>query len=115
MLEKLHEFKFRSQGREPLILEAAILQVKPDRNDTFVSTFKQASRIISSMKGYIRHELQHCLERENQYILLVWWETLDDHVIGFRQSPQYQEWKQLLHDYYEPFPIVEHYENVDLT
>lgn len=98
-----------------MILEAAILQVKPDRNDTFVSTFKQASHIISSMKGYIKHELQHCLERENQYILLVWWETLDDHVIGFRQSPQYQEWKQLLHDYYEPFPTVEHYENVDLT
>ncbi|MFC5653389.1 antibiotic biosynthesis monooxygenase family protein [Paenibacillus solisilvae] len=98
-----------------MILEVAILQVKPERNDTFVSTFKQASAIISSMQGYIRHELQHCLERNNQYILLVWWETLEDHTTGFRQSPEYQEWKKLLHDYYDPFPTVEHYENVNLT
>jgi heme-degrading monooxygenase HmoA len=64
------------------------------------------------MKGYISHELQHCLENEFQYILLVKWETLEDHTIGFRQSEQYQEWKQLLHHFYEPFPVVEHYQMI---
>lgn len=90
------------------------MNVKPDMNDSFVDTFKQASSIIASMKGYIRHELQRCLEREGQYVLLVWWETLEDHVVGFRQSEQYQDWKRLLHHYYDPFPVVEHYENIPL-
>ncbi|TYP73751.1 heme-degrading monooxygenase HmoA [Paenibacillus methanolicus] len=83
-------------------------------NESFVDTFKQASSIIASMKGYIRHELQRCLEREGQYVLLVWWETLEDHVEGFRQSEGYQEWKRLLHHYYDPFPVVEHYESIPL-
>ncbi|MFC4100080.1 antibiotic biosynthesis monooxygenase family protein [Paenibacillus xanthanilyticus] len=97
-----------------MILEVAILNVKQEWNDSFVDTFRQASSIIASMKGYIRHELQRCLDREGQYVLLVWWETLEDHVEGFRQSEGYQEWKRLLHHYYDPFPIVEHYENIPL-
>ncbi|WP_148930192.1 antibiotic biosynthesis monooxygenase family protein [Paenibacillus methanolicus] len=97
-----------------MILEVAILNVKQEMNESFVDTFKQASSIIASMKGYIRHELQRCLEREGQYVLLVWWETLEDHVEGFRQSEGYQEWKRLLHHYYDPFPVVEHYESIPL-
>lgn len=97
-----------------MILEVAILQVKPEMNDTFVSSFKQASKIISSMKGYIHHELQKCVEDPNKCIFLVKWVALEDHVEGFRQSEQYLEWKKLLHHYYNPFPTVEHYESVNL-
>jgi heme-degrading monooxygenase HmoA len=50
------------------------------------------------------------MESEDKYILLVKWETLTDHTEGFRQSVGYQDWKQLLHHFYEPFPIVEHYQ-----
>ena len=78
----------------------------------FESAFGQAQSIICSMQGYVSHELQRCIERENEYILLVRWQTLDDHEIGFRQSPKYQEWKALLHHFYEPFPRVSHYELV---
>jgi heme-degrading monooxygenase HmoA len=41
--------------------------------------------------------------------LLVWWNRLEDHTVGFRGSPEYQEWKRLLHHFYDPFPEVEHY------
>jgi heme-degrading monooxygenase HmoA len=98
-----------------MIMELAILRVKPDMNDTFVASFREASAIISSMKGYIRHELQRCLERDCQYALLVWWETLEDHVDGFRKSEQYEQWRKLLHGYYDPFPVVEHYEAIPLA
>jgi heme-degrading monooxygenase HmoA len=64
------------------------------------------------MSGYISHELQRCLEVEHRYILLVRWQTLEDHTIGFRTSPEYQQWRSLLHHFYDPFPIVEHYEMV---
>ena len=97
-----------------MILEVAILEVKPNLNKDFETAFKQASNIIASMSGYLSHELQHCLENKNRYILLVRWEKLEDHTIGFRQSPQYQEWRKLLHHFYEPFPTVEHYQMVEL-
>ena len=95
-----------------MILEVAILNVKPGMNDAFESTFKEASNIIASMPGYLSHELQKCLEVSDRYLLLVRWETLEAHTIGFRQSPEYQKWKQLLHHFYEPFPVVEHYYSI---
>ena len=79
-----------------MIVEVAILHIKPEKINDFEPTFKIASKIISSRKGYISHELKKCMENENQYILLV-------------------KWKELLHDFYEPFSVVEHYESVELT
>jgi len=92
-----------------MILEAAILNVIPGKEGEFQAAFEQASPIIASMKGYISHQLQRCIEKEHRYILLVNWETLEDHTIGFRGSEEYQEWKRLLHHFYDPFPNVEHY------
>ena len=98
-----------------MILEVAILDIKEEKITEFEPTFKEASKIISSMNGYISHELQKCMETKNRYILLVKWETLEDHTIGFRESTEYQEWKALLHHFYEPFPVVEHYESIGIN
>jgi heme-degrading monooxygenase HmoA len=97
---------------QSMILEVAILDVKPGMTVEFEANFKKASTIIASMSGYISHELQRCIETENRYILLVRWQKLEDHTIGFRQSPEYQEWRAQLHHFYEPFPIVEHYQHI---
>lgn len=99
-------------GLKSMILEVAILSIKPGMSEGFKAAFKTASTIIAVMPGFISCELQHCLEIEHQYILLVRWQTLEDHIVGFRQSPQYLEWRSLLHHFYEPFPTVEHYEIV---
>ena len=98
-----------------MILEAAMLQVKRGMEAEFEATFRKASAIISSMEGYRSHELQRCLETEGKYLLLVEWATLEDHTIGFRQSKNYQEWKRLLHHFYEPFPTVEHFTKISLS
>lgn len=95
-----------------MILELALLNVRPGQSSSFEQAFAQAQAIISSMPGYVSHKLQRCLEERDKYLLLVEWETLEDHTVGFRQSPQYQDWKQLLHHFYDPFPTVEHYELV---
>lgn len=95
-----------------MILEVAILTVKAGQAADFEVAFRSASLIIASMKGYGRHELRRCLEIANQYVLLVEWDTLEDHTVGFRGSEQYQEWRRLLHHFYDPFPTVEHYEAV---
>ncbi len=93
-----------------MVLEAAILDVIPGQEKEFEDTFLNASSIISSINGYISHQLQHCVEKQNRYLLLVHWETLEAHTVGFRGSQEYQEWKKLLHHFYDPFPVVEHYE-----
>ncbi|MCR8845635.1 antibiotic biosynthesis monooxygenase [Paenibacillus sp. SC116] len=98
-----------------MILEVAILPIKPNLNNEFESAFKDASKIIKRMKGYISHELQKCMEEDNKYILLVKWEKLEDHTIGFRESAEYQDWKSKLHHFYNPFPVVEHYTNIELV
>lgn len=95
-----------------MILEAVMLQVKEGMEGEYEVAFREASKIISSMSGYISHELQRCMEVKGKYLLLVKWETLDDHTVGFRQSEEYQEWKKQLHHFYDPFPIVEHFEKV---
>ena len=95
-----------------MVLEAAILQIRAGQSSEFEAAFAQAQPLISSMPGYLGHELQRCLEVRDRYLLLVRWRRVEDHDPGFRQSAQYQNWKRLLHDFYDPFPVVEHFETV---
>ncbi len=95
-----------------MILEVAILDIKPGLEEDFKLAFEKAQKIIASMEGYLSHQLQHSVENESRYILLVNWETLEDHTEGFRGSEEYQEWKALLHHFYDPFPEVEHFKSV---
>jgi heme-degrading monooxygenase HmoA len=95
-----------------MITEIAILKIKDQQDKEFEANFIKAEKIISKMKGYINHELLKCIEADNQYLLIVRWETLEDHTIGFRNSEEYLEWKKLLHHFYDPFPTVEHYSEI---
>ncbi|MEH1898009.1 MULTISPECIES: antibiotic biosynthesis monooxygenase family protein [unclassified Nostoc] len=97
-----------------MILEAVMLPVKPGLESDFEAAFKKASKIISSMDGYLSHELHRCIEVQNKYLLLVRWESLESHTVRFRSSAEYQEWKKLLHHFYEPFPTVEHFEEIEI-
>lgn len=92
-----------------MILESAPLRVRPGQEAAFEAAFRQAGAIISASPGYRGHELHRCLERRGEYLLLVRWDTLEDHTVGFRGSAAYQDWKRLLHQFYDPFPVVSHY------
>jgi heme-degrading monooxygenase HmoA len=93
-----------------MILEVAILNIRPGQSEAFEAAFRAASLLIASIPGYLGHELQRCIETPDRYLLLARWETLEAHTIGFRGSSQYQEWRALLHHFYSPFPAVEHYQ-----
>ena len=95
-----------------MILEVAVLNVRAGQNGEFEAAFRKAQAIIAAAPGHISHELLSCVEKENQYLLLVHWRALEDHTEGFRQSAEYAEWKRLLHHFYDPFPTVEHYVSV---
>ena len=96
-----------------MILEVAMLSVRTGERKAFEAAFAEAQHIIAAMPGYLGHELQRCLEVADRYVLLVRWRSVEDHEVGFRQSPRYLEWKRLLHHFYDPFPVVEHFELVE--
>ena len=93
-----------------MILEHAVLEVMPGREAAFEEAFATAKAIISSAVGFRSLRLSRCVEERSRYLLLVEWKQLEDHTEGFRGSAGYQEWRSLLHHFYEPFPTVEHYE-----
>ena len=92
-----------------MILEIAILNVASDKVKDFEKDFAEAQKIISSMGGYVSHSLKKSSDYPNRYLLMVKWQKLEDHQIGFRKSEQYQVWKKMLHHYYNPVPKVEYY------
>jgi heme-degrading monooxygenase HmoA len=95
-----------------MILELAILDVRPGETDAFEGAFAEAKEIIAASPGFHHLHLQRCLENPDRYVLLIGWDTLEAHTEGFRGSEAYQQWRALLHHFYDPFPTVEHYESV---
>jgi heme-degrading monooxygenase HmoA len=93
-----------------MILEAAILNVKPGQEAAFEAAMRAAKPLIAATPGFAGIEVRRSMETPSNYFLLVHWEKLEDHTVGFRQSDRYQEWRKALHQFYEPFPVVEHYE-----
>lgn len=92
-----------------MILEHALLPVLPGREDEFLAAFERARPIIASMPGFIDLVLHRGIEKPHEFLLLVRWETLEAHTVGFRGSAEYAEWKRLLHHFYNPFPVVTHF------
>lgn len=95
-----------------MILEHAILPVRPGREADFEAAFAEAKPIIASMPGFVDLALSRSIESPNEYLLLVHWESVAAHEVGFRGSPEYERWRALLHGFYDPFPVVEHFAEV---
>lgn len=95
-----------------MITEHALLPVVRGREDEFMTAMEQAKGIIASSPGFVSLRVERCLERPSCFLLLVEWDSLEAHTEGFRGSAPYEEWRSLLHHFYDPFPVVEHYEVV---
>ena len=92
-----------------MILEQAILNVKPGETAAYEAALKQALPLIAVTPGFIRFAVRPCLEKAGCYLLLVEWKKLEDHTAGFRGSERYVKWKDILHPFYAPFPEVLHF------
>jgi heme-degrading monooxygenase HmoA len=92
-----------------VIVEHALLDVIPGQEQGFEVAFAEAVGIISASPGFLSLRLLRCSERAHGYLLLVEWDRVEDHTVGFRESPAYAQWRALLHHFYQPFPTVEHY------
>jgi heme-degrading monooxygenase HmoA len=95
-----------------MILEQAMLCVIPGQESEFEIAFSEARQIIEGMNGFISLRLARGIESPSNYLLLIEWNALEDHTEGFRQSAEYLRWKELLHHFYDPFPVVEHFTDI---
>lgn len=92
-----------------MILEHAILNVRPGQGPAFEAALRDALPLIKATPGFLRLAVKPCLEMPGRYLLLVEWESLAAHTQGFRGSDRYPQWRDRLHHFYDPFPTVEHY------
>ena len=91
------------------ILEVAVLDVRPGMAGAFRQALGEALPLIRRQPGCLGAEVRPCLEDAHQFILLATWARPEDHEPGFRQSADYRRWRELLHRFYDPFPVVKHF------
>ena len=92
-----------------MILETAVFTIHAGQAEQFLEAFARGRKFIEQSKGCHRLELRRGIEEPDTFVLVVWWQTLEDHTVGFRGSDRYQQWRALLHDFYDPFPTVKHF------
>ncbi len=98
-----------------MILELATIDIKPGTNAEFEQNLEKAQAVISQSKGYVGHDFKKCIEQPNRYVLLIRWESLEAHTIGFRESELFKEWRGLIGPFFENPPVVLHYEDLGFS
>jgi heme-degrading monooxygenase HmoA len=92
-----------------MVIEHAVLSVRDGEGATFEAAFANAKSIIAASPGFERLTLSRGIEQPGSYLMCVEWASLADHTEGFRGSPAYDDWRALLHHFYDPMPTVEHF------
>ena len=91
------------------VLEHALLPVRDGEHAAFEAAMAAAVPLVSSIPGFRGIRVSRGVERPGTYLLLIGWDSVEAHEVGFRGSPQYVRWRELLHHFYAPFPVVEHF------
>ena len=97
--------------QQNIIYEVVAITIDKLMVDDYKTAFSQAEPIIKRQDGYLGHTMLQHHDDITRFKLIIQWRSIDDHQIGFRQSEDYQEWKVLLHPFYdqEMFPVVEYF------
>ncbi len=98
-----------SVDARPSVLEHALLHVRAGQGEAFEEAMAAALPLIRRQPGFLGASVTRGIEDPGTYLLLVSWRTLEDHEVGFRGSEDYQQWRALLHHFYDPFPTVTHF------
>ena len=96
---------------DPMIVEIADFKVRPEQRAEFIQAMGGAARdILGKSTGYLGHRILACQESPGRVVLTVEWNTLEDHTVGFRQSPAFAEWRAVIGPYFAEAPHVEHFD-----
>jgi heme-degrading monooxygenase HmoA len=92
-----------------MILEHALLRVRPAQEAMFEAAMREARALIAASPGFLSLAVHPAVERPGTYLLLVGWSDVAAHRDGFRKSERYEAWRMLLHRFYDPMPEVAYF------
>ncbi|MGD0881570.1 MAG: antibiotic biosynthesis monooxygenase family protein [Acidimicrobiales bacterium] len=95
-----------------MVLEHALITIRPDEHDRFEAAMVEARRVIAGSPGFHSLSLHRGIESPDRYLLLVEWESLEDHTVGFRESPAFAEWRSHIGPFFDVPPEVDHFDPV---
>lgn len=95
-----------------MVLEVVTAQIKSGQEAAFEAAFQEASTLIAGASGHVSHELRRCLEVQGKYLIMIRWNTVDDHMVGFRGSPAFQAFRAIVSPFYESPSQMNHYDLV---
>jgi heme-degrading monooxygenase HmoA len=93
-----------------MILELADIRIQPGKQAEFDAAIQRGlDQVISKAKGFQGYKVNKGIESPERYVLTIFWETLENHTVDFRQSPAFQEWRAIVGPYFAAPPTVEHF------
>ena len=96
-----------------MILEHADIRIDPARAADFEAAIERgATTVIARAKGFQGYKVNRSQETPGRYVLMIYWATLEDHTVGFRQSSAFTEWRGIVGPFFLKPPVVEHFELV---
>lgn len=96
-----------------MILELADIRIHPGQNAAFEEAIGRALKtVIRAAKGFQGYKVNRGIENSERYILQIFWDTLEDHTVGFRQSPEFAQWRAIVGPFFAGAPVVEHFDLV---
>lgn len=94
-----------------MILELADISIQPGQNAAFEEAIQRGLQtVIAHAQGFEGFTINRGIEKPERYVLQVMWTTLDDHIVGFRQSSAFAEWRAIVGPFFAGAPTVEHFE-----
>ncbi|MGH9096689.1 MAG: antibiotic biosynthesis monooxygenase family protein [Acidimicrobiales bacterium] len=91
-----------------MVLEHAVINIRPGANQEFEAALGEARAVVAESDGFVSLQLHRGIEAPDQYVLLIQWKTLEDHIVGFRQSERFARWRAFIGPYFQSPPEVIH-------
>jgi len=96
-----------------MILELADIRIAPGKNAEFEAAIQRgAETVIANARGFRGFKVNRCVESPERYVLMIYWETLENHTVDFRQGALFGQWRAIVGPFFAAPPVVEHFELV---
>ena len=93
-----------------MILEIAEIRIAPGQQAAFDEAIQRAlATVASQARGMRGYKVNKCIESPERYVLQIFWDTLEDHTVGFRQGPLFAQWRAIIGPFFASPPVVEHF------
>jgi len=99
-----------------MILEIADIRIAVGKNAEFEAAIARGiASVVGRCTGYRAHQVHKGIESAERYVLMIWWDTLENHTVDFRQGPLFAEWRAIVGPFFAVPPSVEHFTRVDAS